>query len=70
MPGIVGLITRMPREKAEQELRAMVGTMRHEEYYVTGTWMDESLGVYVGWSARAGSFSEGCRCVTNREALC
>ena len=26
---------------------------------MTGTWMDESLGVYVGWVARKGSFSDG-----------
>ncbi len=37
----------------------MLGTLRHEPFYVTGTWCDESLGVYVGWAARQGSFSDG-----------
>jgi asparagine synthase (glutamine-hydrolysing) len=37
----------------------MLGTLRHESFYVTGTWIDESLGVYVGWTARKGSFSDG-----------
>lgn len=59
MPGIVGLITRMPREWAEPQLLRMVETLRHESFYVTGTWIDESLGVYVGWAARKGSFSDG-----------
>ncbi|MGC2528002.1 MAG: asparagine synthase-related protein [Candidatus Acidiferrum sp.] len=59
MPGIVGLITNLPRERAERELLTMVETLRHEPFYVTGTWIDESLGVYVGWVARAGSFSDG-----------
>ncbi len=59
MPGIVGLITRMPRERAERQLVAMLGTMLHEPFYVTGTWIDESLGVYVGWSAQKGSFADG-----------
>jgi len=59
MPGIVGLITRMPREQAEQELLQMIETLRHEDFYTTGTWIDESLGVYVGWVARKGSFSDG-----------
>lgn len=59
MPGLVGLITRMPRERAQRELNRMVDALRHERYYVTGTWIDESLGVYVGWSARQGSFSDG-----------
>ena len=34
----------------------MVGALRHEDFYVAGTWVDESLGVYVGWVARKGSF--------------
>jgi len=59
MPGIVGLITRMPREHAERELRQMVEALRHENFYTTGTWVDETLGVYVGWIARKGSFSDG-----------
>ena len=59
MPGIVGLITRIPRERAEQQLFAMLDTMRHEPFYVTGTWTDESVGVYVGWSVQKGSFADG-----------
>jgi asparagine synthase (glutamine-hydrolysing) len=59
MPGIVGLIGKIPRERAQQELLSMVGAIRHESSYVTGTWVDESLGVYVGWAARKNSFSDG-----------
>ena len=59
MPGIVGLITRIPRERAEQQLFAMLDTMGHEPFYVTGTWTDESVGVYVGWSVQKGSFADG-----------
>jgi asparagine synthase (glutamine-hydrolysing) len=59
MPGIVGLITRMPRERAERELFQMVEALRHENFYVTGTWVEELLGVYVGWIARKNSFSDG-----------
>jgi asparagine synthase (glutamine-hydrolysing) len=59
VPGIVGLITKLPRDRAERELATMLGTLRHESFYVTGTWTDESLGVYVGWSAQKGSFADG-----------
>jgi asparagine synthase (glutamine-hydrolysing) len=59
MPGIVGLITKMPRQRAEVQLRQMVDAIRHESFYETGTWCDESLGVYVGWAARQGSFCSG-----------
>lgn len=49
----------MPRQRAEQELLQMVEALRHEDFYVAGTWIDESLGVYAGWVARKGSFAEG-----------
>src|SRR5271157_5320169 len=58
MPGIVGLITKMPRAWAESRLAPMVDAVRHESFYETGTWADESLGVYVGWTALKGSFSD------------
>ena len=66
MPGIVGLITNLPRECAERELLQMVGTLRHEHFYVTGTWIDSSLGVYLGWTARAGSLSDGMPLVSEQ----
>lgn len=59
MPGIVGLITRMPREVAERELLRMVASLCHEKSYTTNTWLDESLGVYLGCVERGESFSDG-----------
>jgi asparagine synthase (glutamine-hydrolysing) len=59
MPGIVGLITQSPRKDAERELFQMVEAVAHEDFYVAGTYVDESLGVYVGWVARQGSFADG-----------
>ena len=58
MPGLVGLITKMPRQRAERELERMVAPLRHESFYQTGAWTDEGLGVYVGWVERKGSFAE------------
>ena len=57
MPGIVGLITKLPRIRAQHELLKMVSVMCHENFYLTGTFTDECLGVYVGWTARKGSFA-------------
>jgi asparagine synthase (glutamine-hydrolysing) len=59
VPGIVGLVTKMPREWAEPQLRRMVLALHHENFYATGMCVDESLGVYVGWIARRNSFSDG-----------
>jgi|SRR5271157_1538312 len=59
MPGIFGLITNKPREWAEPQLLRMLEVLRHESFYVTGTWIDRTSGVYVGWTARENSFSTG-----------
>jgi asparagine synthase (glutamine-hydrolysing) len=59
MPGIVGLVTKKPRAWAEPQLRRMVESLRHESFYISGTWLDESLGVYIGWVARKDSFADG-----------
>jgi asparagine synthase (glutamine-hydrolysing) len=59
MPGIIGLITRMPREHAVAELSRMVEALRHESFYKTGTLIDEPLGVYCGWVAQKNSFADG-----------
>jgi asparagine synthase (glutamine-hydrolysing) len=59
MPGIVGLITKKPRQQAQAELDRMLGAVHHESFYEEGTWEDESLGVYVGWLAKKNSFSAG-----------
>jgi asparagine synthase (glutamine-hydrolysing) len=56
MPGIVGLITKMPREWARRQLVRMLATLQHEALYVSGTWIDELQGLYFGWTVRKGSF--------------
>jgi asparagine synthase (glutamine-hydrolysing) len=59
LPGLVGLITKMPQAIAEQQLLAMVKCLRHESFYNCGTWSDPELGIYVGWVARRGSSADG-----------
>jgi asparagine synthase (glutamine-hydrolysing) len=58
MPGIVGLITKLPRLDAERQLQRMLKSVCHEDFYCSGTWIDEDLGVYVGWTALKGSFCD------------
>jgi asparagine synthase (glutamine-hydrolysing) len=59
VPGIVGLITRLPRALGESQLRVMLKAICYEPFYNTGIWIDESLGAYVGWTVLKGSFSDG-----------
>src|SRR5215469_16512038 len=59
MPGIVGLITKKPGNWAAAQLGRMVDALRHDYSYDTGVVADESMGVYLGWAERAGSFAGG-----------
>lgn len=56
----------MPRRQAASELGLMVESLRHEPFYTTGTWTNESMGLYVGWAARKGSFADGMPLVNER----
>ncbi len=66
MPGIVGIITKAPRAVAEPQVCKMLETQRHEAFYSSGTWSDESLGVYVGWTAIKNSFADGMPLASER----
>ena len=57
MPGIVGCITRLPPERAEAAVLRMIENLAHENFYVAGMWVEQSLGVYVGWVERRDSFA-------------
>jgi asparagine synthase (glutamine-hydrolysing) len=58
MPGIVGMITKLPAQVAERQLSEMVRLLHHESFYNSGTWVDRANGIYVGWAARKGSFAD------------
>jgi len=48
MPGIVGLLTRLPREHAERKILQMLSVVSRTDRDITGIWAEESLGLYVG----------------------
>ena len=57
MPGIAGIIgTGAPGEN-ENRLREMLKCMMHEEFYSSGTYINEQLDLWVGWVTQKGSFS-------------
>ena len=57
MPGIVGIISQRPKEECEFLVKAMVGCMKHEPFYTSGTHATPEMGVYAGWIAHKGSFA-------------
>jgi asparagine synthase (glutamine-hydrolysing) len=58
MPGIAGIIARHFGNEQQAALQQMVRCMEHEPFYVSGTHVDEQLGVGVGWANHKGTFSD------------
>ncbi|HEY1462592.1 MAG TPA: hypothetical protein VGF44_04165 [Terriglobales bacterium] len=48
----------------------MLKAICHEDFYSSGTWIDESQGVYVGWTAIKGSFCDGMPLRNEKGDLC
>ena len=58
MPGISGIIGKGDSKKKTSALRDMVDVMMHEPSYSSGKYVNEQLGLYIGWANRAESFSD------------
>lgn len=58
MPGIAGIIgTGSPGEN-ESMLQRMVKCMMHEPFYKSGTYVNDSSGIWVGWVNHENAFSD------------
>lgn len=66
MPGIVGIISKKSRERNKKDLDLMLNTMLHEPFYTSGKYVNQELGLYVGWICHEGSFCD-CMPVYNEE---
>jgi asparagine synthase (glutamine-hydrolysing) len=56
MPGIVGIIAQNSQTENSCRVQSMLATMRHENFYRTGTFSAPQLGVCAGWIAPENSF--------------
>src|ERR1017187_6555916 len=59
MPGIVGVISRRPAGECQSLVKAMVASMEHELFYVSGIHAAPEMGIYGGWIAHEDSFAAG-----------
>lgn len=66
MPGICGIISKTPRETNNNDLKLMLDCLIHETFYVSGTYINDQLGLYAGWVCQTGSFSD-CMPVLNEK---
>ena len=60
MPGIVGIISHTRAADCECLVKSMVDSMKHEQFYTSGTYAVPEIGVYSGWVALDGSFAADC----------
>lgn len=60
MPGIFGIISPKSSEKNKQDLDIMLNSMMHEQFYASGQFTNDTLGVYAGWVCHKDSF---CDCM-------
>lgn len=58
MPGLVGIIGKGTPSVLRDELHRMASCMYRRDAYASGTYVDEKLQVYVGWTAHPGSYAD------------
>ena len=58
MPGITGIIGPGNPGNNEEDLFRMIQCMMHEAFYSSGTYVNEKLGLWVGWVGYKCNFSE------------
>ncbi len=70
MPGIVGIIGGGNPEEKVVQLHQMVKCMMHEPFYTSGTYENEQVGLWIGWVAHSGSFSDCMPAWNERKDIC
>jgi len=58
MPGIAGIVGTGSRCENEHALTLMVNCMMHEPFYVSGTYINEEFGLWLGFVNQEGSFAD------------
>lgn len=59
MPGIVGIISsNCSPEERNTLVAAMLSSIKHEPFYVAGSYSDTEMGLSVGWVCHKNSFSD------------
>jgi asparagine synthase (glutamine-hydrolysing) len=66
MPGITGIISKNLVSNEENNLKSMLSSMLHEDFYTHGTFVDVDNGWYIGHVSIEGSFSD-CMPIQNEE---
>lgn len=58
MPGITGIISKKPIQINDPIINTMIGAMCYEDFYTSGKYLNEQMGVYIGWAVHQNSFAD------------
>ena len=58
MPGIVGIIGPGSAEQNIHDLNKMIMSMMHEPFYTSGAYVNDQIGIWIGWVTHPVSFSD------------
>jgi asparagine synthase (glutamine-hydrolysing) len=58
MPGITGIICHRLGPERRVKLDSMIKSLLHEDFYKSGSLVNEEAGVAIGWVSHPGSFSD------------
>jgi asparagine synthase (glutamine-hydrolysing) len=71
MPGILGIVSRQrPPEECAALVKSMVSCAKHELFYVTDTYSEDRMGLFVGWTCHEDSFSDCLPIWNERKDIC
>src|SRR6266513_81581 len=71
MPGIVGIISKHgPSAECRSLIHSMVECMTHEAFYVSGTYINEELGLWSGWACHQGAFGDCLPIWNEKKDIC
>lgn len=70
MPGICGIIKNIGSEEKSNTIQTMVKSMMHEKFYTSGTYVNEIMGVSIGWVCHKDSFSDCLPIWNEKKDIC
>jgi asparagine synthase (glutamine-hydrolysing) len=70
MPGIVGIVSQKPSKEYHALVKSMVKCLMHEPFYTDGTYINEQLGLWLGWVNYEGSFADCLPIWNEKKDIC
>jgi asparagine synthase (glutamine-hydrolysing) len=70
MPGIVGIVSQKRSKEHHALVESMVKSLMHEPFYADGTYINEELGLTLGWVNYKGSFADCLPIWNEKKDIC